>query len=69
MRYTGWSKKVSHLQRRIQDLTRRVDRGERADREPERGSQGGAPSGGPGAQKPPQAENFLSIFIQNEAKS
>jgi len=54
------------------------DHGKRAEREPKRGSGGGAPSGvqgqspwwGSGGERsPPEAESFLSIFIQKVAKS
>jgi len=52
-----------------------VDHGERAEREPKRGS-GGRPQRGPGGRafggglgSPTEAEGFLYIFIQKVAKS
>jgi len=53
-----------------------VDHGERAEREPKRGSGGRAPAGSRGSapgggsgQSPPEAESFLYIFTQKVAKS
>ena len=58
---------------RIQDLPKwGADHGERAEREPKRGSGGEAPSGVQGqtpwwgvrGRSPPEAESFLYIFMQ-----
>jgi len=53
-----------------------ADHVERAEREPKRGSGGGAPSGvqgqspwlGLGGRSPPEAESFLYIFIQKSGQ-